>query len=152
MLTSYIILTLSVLALTSDLWRRAAFCVMINEFFEIIFYDAMVEIVKHADTNAFLYFAAKDSLLILCLLYFCLKKEAEFEAEELPTEMLSIVFGFMVALNMNIHICVQTGMYNFIFDNYQNIYMGMQAPLCLVLLIGIYDGSISKRTNRGLYE
>jgi len=123
--------------------------VAVNELFEIIFYDEMVAIVQHPDTNAFLYFAAKDSLLLLCLLYFCLNKEAEL-SEEPPTERFMVAFGFMILLNMNIHICVQTGMYNFIFDNYQNIYMGMQIPLCVVLSIGVDDGFNS--TKRGLYE
>jgi len=148
MITSYFILTLAVLALSSDLWRRAAAFVAVNELIEILLYNQMFLISQFNGTNAYLYYAAKDSLLLLCLLIFCAHREGD--VEEMPTELFLLPFGGMIVLNLYIHTQIDAETGNFIYQNYETIYMGMQIPLLLVLMIGVQHGF--NRTKRGLYE
>ncbi len=122
----------------------------VNELIEILLYNKMFVISQLDGTGAYWYYAAKDCLLLLCLLIFCATKEGD--VEEMPTELFFFPFGGMILLNIYMDTQIHAKTATFIYQNYETIYMGMQIPLCIVLLIGVYDGYINKRTNRGLYE
>lgn len=147
----YLTIALSLLGCIHSKWRVAAFIVLIGTLNALAFkyLDILSEI---PGNGTYGFWAAIDCGTILFLLHFARKRVC---LQALGMMSPAIFFGapllIMVALNMFMHISIQTEYYSVIWKNYQQIYVYLQMLQILIMATPVFD-LFNKQHDRGLYE